>query len=787
MSEFENNSISKFEKDYMYEFQKEGILVRDIKFEDIEILDILMSNRKKTETVYYIEYLNNSIKLEKIGKQKNDDDYLEFLTKSYPIETNLGENDFSHSSTNSPGELFNPNEESRTKLKIESSIKKIEDDRNCSFADNDENILHTIHISFISEQPIIPTTDEQTSSRECFLPSSIPKSRIDLLQHNGETVIDSDISYEIHTNQFESFNDIKKYLFQVKRIIYNSCNKYNVIIYLMLNNNNYFSINIRIEINIMLLMLYENEKIFNNVIILNFVFLPYDILNFISQATENESSTERSVNEYLKTLKFKRERYYILNFTNILKVVNYSNIVPKKEIKSIGNIRLFDKDNIIQTIIDFIEERRCGFGRLKQLSGTCWLNAVMNGFFLSKITRKFLIDKTKKLIIYPNNKQTFEYIYENKDKLTIENIISSIIYNIYIMRIRLKTSINIMQILADKIEEKFDNFFTIFFSDMIEEYAVDTLVRYIGRKNIELKSIFIERIDLKNFEKIITLNETNGFKYAFSIINVGDHIIIIFSCNRNYYLYDSNEKNIIKIRDSEHLESLYITNYEKYIRSMFSSDVIIKRTAIPWIDEALILNKKQFNPSDPIIKIFKNFKKIKMEQSEDFSESDVENFKKELINDIINNIMTKKYVTRNTVCYFIKEKIYSPQPILLPLIRLPTILYQWWCSFSSTFGNLRIRGGNNIKKKLKTLRKIKYKKRTINKLLTFSPKRSVGKNEFCENEVEAKLEYSKNKKPILRSKRRQNGLYLRYAPKNTLILRRTTKRSLKLNHKTYKI
>ena len=65
----------------------------------------------------------------------------------------------------------------------------------------------------------------------------------------------------------------------------------------------------------------------------------------------------------------------------------------------------------------------CGKGRLKQLNGTCYLNAVINGFILSKFTSKFLLNFMSQ---QPDRRMYVPFVCPNP---MTEKYLFTIIYN----------------------------------------------------------------------------------------------------------------------------------------------------------------------------------------------------------------------------------------------------------------------------------------------------------------------------------------------------------------------
>jgi hypothetical protein len=322
----------------------------------------------------------------------------------------------------------------------------------CHFTDKSEKNLPTVHITFTVDQYDAPhcTMDESDISLidDEHLPIILPINLGNLRQSGN-------LSYNFKLTK-DNFNH---HFNSTVQIIKDSCDNYNVNIYLFLYETEKTSYATHFNITV---IQHTYERVYNNVIIMNFMFGLGLITNSIK---ENQKKYLKVIN-YIKHKRIKTDDDRTLD--------NYPDVeyIYKTEYIKQGT----SNATILYKIKDDIDGKRCSFGRLYQFTGTCWLNACFNALMLSSYTRELIMKRTRELIDDENkrlkeettieSKQDVEKLPQNKymcslkqikhknADLTIENIISSVVYNFFILNHHLshRDGNDIMIILGRKVK-----------------------------------------------------------------------------------------------------------------------------------------------------------------------------------------------------------------------------------------------------------------------------------------------------------------------------------------------
>jgi len=164
-----------------------------------------------------------------------------------------------------------------------------------------------------------------------------------------------------------------------------------------------------------------------------------------------------------------------------------------------------------KSLRDMIEERRCSTGKLIQFRGTCWLNGFLNALLLPYESRKIMIERTIEYttdsgddeesvkVEKEKNKTDLNHILSRVNELSFNNILSSIIYNIFIQHKRPNYEIGYDNEVGYEIEEVLDN------------YDID----FISVLGYKIKKDWVESLDEGVKSKLILDIETNKNKKGF--------------------------------------------------------------------------------------------------------------------------------------------------------------------------------------------------------------------------------------------------------------------------------
>lgn len=368
------------------------------------------------------------------------------------------------------------------------------------------------------------------------------------------------------------------FFYVLKKIIVNSCDKYNMNIYLLFSQNTIINKTTRMAFNHFFSTSFNEEKYYDNVMIINFSQIHEeheDIKTIIAISklyiqNKNQTTLELLSKWFILNIKFQKKEifYTILNYSN-------TNIYIRNKYVNVPNIkvRLYTNEDIINQLQVLNDSRNCFYGRMMQYTGTCWLNTIMNSLFLPYSTRNLFIEKTIELIeIDEKNRCSLEYVMseENYSKLSTNNIISSIIYNIYIKKERNigdlnNTRINFVEVLNRKFMHEYAKVNYIHnFSRRNFEHIIDYnfgrfmnkpfffVIRFffINYLNLNKHSFFIkEQDDIKDHvkKKYTLISKLISIKYKKRDGTIGAHIICHIKCNNNDYIYDSNNREPFQV------------------------------------------------------------------------------------------------------------------------------------------------------------------------------------------------------------------------------------------------
>lgn len=337
-----------------------------------------------------------------------------------------------------------------------------------------------------------------------------------------------------------------------------------------------------------------NNKICNviNMFCLSDVLYSDIQINNINNIIENYKSTKNKLDVYLTK-------------NIIIKTID-------KQIKTDKNINyMFTYYNNINDVIDFfIHKNICGYGRIKQLSGTCWLNSVINTLILpehmTNVLISIYISHTNTNILLKNEIENSDFKECLLKDYDVTKQILGIIYNILIKNnIIKKEDSNIIAKMAYIIKFYYDpknigkNFEipntntlnnTINGGDTlaalyyIYKYILGDCYDMIAYKNdnnttlnnitnLNKKIIFTityEKDIVSTFDENITIDKS-VFKLESCIIEFSgkkpyNHVVCGFICNNKYFIYDSNEKNITIFQGEKKL--LYEYNWQNNLQNL---------------------------------------------------------------------------------------------------------------------------------------------------------------------------------------------------------------------------
>jgi len=391
-----------------------------------------------------------------------------------------------------------------------------------------------------------------------------------------------------------------------------SCNKKNIIIYVLLQN---------LSVKNKFLDLFNHflhfgleHKYYSNIMIFSFFNLSY----IFPQPSERDEFKSLLVSNVIdKTTNFKKF-FKVLNITHCsTNVKDFTEISKNQELsyKFMKSVYLYDYYKVKSLVL----ERKCSTGKLIQFSGTCWMNSIMNLLLLPKKMRNIMMLQCKKYIDTASSEEEkrkyttplFE-IYDSRNTLEINHIITAITYHVFIKKERLiidkedkhNPKYNFMLVLADKIKRlyyklTYGNVNVIKFittnpeledhckkmefhyknNDVVFGDGATYEVRYFTMQYIEETYLFHynDKIIFKHYREIsdetkvpvlntrtFVRNNQNFVLTSAYLVNVNiTHAICGFICEDKEYIYNSNLYSAVETKWTENDYS----NYKDYLTS----------------------------------------------------------------------------------------------------------------------------------------------------------------------------------------------------------------------------
>lgn len=364
------------------------------------------------------------------------------------------------------------------------------------------------------------------------------------------------------------------------------------------------------------------------------------ILNFFDSSKISKTTTFLQNSDIYKQICLSNFYNYADNSKKYFRVLNVccDNSFNGKEfeIENKFNQNLKDTYRIISTsslydfnqIKDLIIERRCSSGKLIQFTGTCWMNSVLNSLFLPKSSRKYFIKQCKKYLEEKSvkNKTALQNIYDLRGTLSYENMLNSIIYNIFIKKERpsdksKNVTNDFMLTLADKMKRiwvanyptsipilykktefekiqksiKNKNFDDLYGDGASMECTISSLkiiLEYFMKDFTDYYCVFVtknpkklNRTEIDKMEKpeIQQKIESNGKKYVLSsciLSQLGNHLVCGFTCNGKEYIYNSNFNIAVECNWSKYSYQPYVDYRNRYFGDSVNNDVFIYLHAV---------------------------------------------------------------------------------------------------------------------------------------------------------------------------------------------------------------
>ena len=398
--------------------------------------------------------------------------------------------------------------------------------------------------------------------------NTINSLSVNLNNNNIYLVEDNDSAYKV--------------LSDLHKIIEDSCNKYNIVLFILLQNSANVHNNF-IELFNEYIQDIWNIFFFNIIIFSHLNKKSYDLI------TNKQTRNDDILNKYCIGNIYTNRRK---TFYKIFNVCTF-NITKSRQIVSVSNKNIrykiieapltnIDKYGISYLTNEYTPIIRCYFGRLLQFTGTCWLNSIINALMLPKISKQIILANIKYYYQTPNDKLSLTELHTNQDNISYTNILSSIIYNIYIKKIKLQNhkSNDFILILASKIKR------IIYDQNLMKKHKnayITERKKYIeltknyydntyGESLISMLQIHVCKFIINNYikfnslYKIIEYKQNDEIKMTIDgdkkliscIISIPGHVICGFICENKEYIFDSNRSNEY-IKDN--WSSLHFENY----------------------------------------------------------------------------------------------------------------------------------------------------------------------------------------------------------------------------------
>jgi hypothetical protein len=409
------------------------------------------------------------------------------------------------------------------------------------------------------------------------------------------------------------YNDTdNKIIAKLNERITQSCNKKNIIIYILLQNKS--NTNEFLNKFNRFLQVGLAHKYYSNIIIISFFQLTYvsppyyGITKFKSLLVSNVMDQTVNFKKFFKVLNVHCHQ----DLTDFKYITEKKNGHPTQQLsyQLMMSGDLYDYD-YIKTLLS---ERKCSTGKLKQFTGTCWMNSIMNSMLLPKKLRFIMMLQCKKYIRNASSEEEkrkymtplFE-IYESRNTLTIDHIITSIVYHIFIKKERLIVDIkdennpkyDFILVLADKMKrlyyhhgnnqttlmpiqkERYKNNDIAFGNGGIEEvrqfsmqyieriYLIDYRNKILVNYYPEIDEEDVPPYDIDENEKTIIVNgETFKLTSALLIQRGLTHVICGFICEDKEYVYDPNFFKAFETKWTKNDYSDYVSTYKFYMEQL---------------------------------------------------------------------------------------------------------------------------------------------------------------------------------------------------------------------------
>jgi len=298
-------------------------------------------------------------------------------------------------------------------------------------------------------------------------------------ENNVNTSFSEKDTHEIHivkkrqtptkpSNESEIINKINE---KIKKL----CNLRNIIIYVLLSNSS-VRYNNFIELFNEFLRKTLPIKYYSNIIIFNFFdtkYLKFQLPIYIQYSLCNKYCVSNINDRYDNSKKFFQVANVFCNSSFSRTIFIHPEKNQKYVYKFIHSSELYNYEYLKSLIM----ERRCSSGKLIQFTGTCWINALLNALFLPKSSRKYMIEQCHKYIESEEikNKTKLQDIYNLKQNLTYGNILTSIIYHIFIKKEH-----------PSKNKQGIENDFILTFADKIKRIWAKKNIIYLSNEEKKL-------------------------------------------------------------------------------------------------------------------------------------------------------------------------------------------------------------------------------------------------------------------------------------------------------------
>lgn len=253
---------------------------------------------------------------------------------------------------------------------------------------------------------------------------------------------------------------------------------------------------------------------------------------------------------------------------------NYPNIKTKKILNDAPFNFTFKTNIKSRDILNyFIDKKVCSYGKIKQFTGTCWTNSVINSLLLSNDSALLLKGYYSNWLSISTQEEKNEIFSMGLEKCAHNNFplkkfLLIIIYNVLIKNTKAnKYDKNFIARVAALLKYQItgnNNYNKIVTLKDAEIYShkgpmilalriiIEELFGKIDNNNSMPQSysmnkniLLISKYDNKNIPKELDMNNKK-YILSSSLISVGDnkgwpHVICGFKCDDEYYIYDSND------------------------------------------------------------------------------------------------------------------------------------------------------------------------------------------------------------------------------------------------------